>query len=160
MSYLLQRGQEDRRIMFPGSQPVSLARSNLHMLRDPRSSYLVRCPASRPPMACCTAQYGVAELLWNFWELARLVNLPRGKHAPFTIVNVVNAPMECCCTKAPSSASVLPEHAAAEDSSTDAGLLLPSGVTWKAEGMRYMLLLCKGTTAHCSECLAVCPTFQ
>lgn len=42
MGYLLQRGPEEGRIMFPGSQPVSLARSNLHMLREQRDSYLVR----------------------------------------------------------------------------------------------------------------------
>lgn len=41
MQFLLRRSPDDGRIMFPGSQPVSLARTNLNMLRDRRGSYMV-----------------------------------------------------------------------------------------------------------------------
>lgn len=41
MQFLLRRLPDDGRVMFPGSQPVSLARAKLHMLRDRRDSYMV-----------------------------------------------------------------------------------------------------------------------
>lgn len=41
MRFMLRRLPDDGRVVFPGSQPVSLARANLHMLRDRRDSYMV-----------------------------------------------------------------------------------------------------------------------
>jgi hypothetical protein len=41
MRFMLRRLPDDGRVVFPGSQPVSLARANLHMLRDRRNSYMV-----------------------------------------------------------------------------------------------------------------------
>jgi hypothetical protein len=54
---MLRRLPDDGRVVFPGSQPVSLARANLHMLRDRRDSYMV-CAVS---LVCQTYGWHIAK---------------------------------------------------------------------------------------------------
>lgn len=59
MQFLLRRSPDDGRIMFPGSQPVSLARANLNMLRDRRGSYMVTWKADGTRYMLLLCKWGV-----------------------------------------------------------------------------------------------------